>query len=106
MHPAECVNDIMRQIPAMDTVDGVTDVLPCSHYDTRHQEKGDCPSVVQLEHEATRAKASELKKGLQSARYVVHVASPVTKGFVTSDVSCSPHMLIISLSPHKCCYTC
>ena len=77
MDPTVCVQNILGDVPGVNTHDWRSNVLSCSHYEGEGQEGHDGDPVVEAEHGAVRVVTAHLHQAFQSQEKMQHFEAVV-----------------------------
>ena len=75
MNPTEGVQDILWYVFSVDTVYGISHVLPCSHNEAKSNENHDGDAVVESEHWRVDVNVADFDQVLHAPKNVQHDAA-------------------------------
>lgn len=75
MDPAECVQDVLWYVLGVDTIYGISHILPCCHNEAKCDEHHYGDTVVESEHWRVDVYVADFDEVFQTAENVQHDAA-------------------------------
>ena len=72
MDPTICVQHIFWNVFSMNTIDRISNILPCCHYQREGQQKCDCGSIVETKDARIDGHMMRFHETLESPKYFQH----------------------------------